>query len=612
MPKVPQLEQQVSPQAVPGVRLGPAGSPESYGAGVGNTLSRVGAAIYEQEVYQSDRTAVFEADRQAADLQTALEGKLATMQGKNALAAHDAIQKEWTEGVTKIGGTLSNDRQKGNFEVLRSRRMQQLNETTQRHTAQEYGKYQDEETVNTIHSAEDRIRSDPGNQDKWAMEASRALSALKIQAQRKGRVGTVTEDLLRNPEFRTSYELKGEPVPKVGDEFASETYAKQQLDVRSGLHASVLQGYIAQGDDILAADYFKAHEKDLNAETRNKFERVVKEGSTIGESRRIVKNIIETDGIFSVAAQKEARQKINLLDDPKLADMAMQRLEHEIAVQDQMHAKAYNETVEQATVSIQKMGPQYPDKTVEEIVGVLAWTDLKPVDQKNLSDHLAWTRTVGPRSQDALAWFDFRALSDAKLATMQKNDLLPYLNKFDKAHYDRAIEDWNGARERASGTKAPKYETLFNNHEMFKNAVERSGFFPLDKPKQKWSDEEKLIWGTMEDKAMSLIGTYPAGTSPDVIQKALKALVQKEIGRKYTVDPGFFRSNKDVPAAGIEPYVGTARSIRVPLAEIPKDRQDLLRGALRKLDIPITTQNIEELEAKTRLKARRITPKSKP
>ena len=77
------------------------------------TLSRVGAAIYEQEVYQSDRTAVFEADRQAADLQTALEGKLATMQGKNALAAHDAIQKEWTEGVTKIGGTLSNDRQKG-------------------------------------------------------------------------------------------------------------------------------------------------------------------------------------------------------------------------------------------------------------------------------------------------------------------------------------------------------------------------------------------------------------------------------------------------------------------------------------------------------------------
>ena len=97
------------------------------------------------------------------------------------------------------------------------------------------------------------------------------------------------------------------------------------------------------------------------------------------------------------------------------------------------------------------------------------------------------------------------------------------------------------------------------------------------------------------------LSKLPKDAQPEQIDKVLSGISDNLLKQKYTVDPGAFRFNKDVPAIGL-PDVKEPRSIRIPMKDIPPDRQNALRGALKQAGVPVTEQAIEELEAKSRLK----------
>ena len=91
----------------------------------------------------------------------------------------------------------------------------------------------------------------------------------------------------------------------------------------------------------------------------------------------------------------------------------------------------------------------------------------------------------------------------------------------------------------------------------------------------------------IENEAGRILDKLPAGTSSEVIQKSLQEVVDRNIKNTYRVNPGLFQFEKDVPAAIIGDYKD-ARSIRIPLSDIPVERQNTLKGALKSSGMPVT------------------------
>ena len=147
-------------------------------------------------------------------------------------------------------------------------------------------------------------------------------------------------------------------------------------------------------------------------------------------------------------------------------------------------------------------------------------------------------------------------------------------------------------------TPDEKFVSALTTRERIRNSFNLSG---VAKDPKKLTSEEAVWFDRFETAADKALSTLPKDSSPEQIDKILSGLSDSLLKQKYTVDPGAFRFNKDVPAIGV-PDVKDPRSIRIPMKEIPPDRQNALRGALKQAGVPVTEQAIEELEAKSRLK----------
>jgi hypothetical protein len=95
------------------------------------------------------------------------------------------------------------------------------------------------------------------------------------------------------------------------------------------------------------------------------------------------------------------------------------------------------------------------------------------------------------------------------------------------------------------------------------------------------------------DKALS---TLPKNAPQEQIDKMLGDLSDKLLKQKYTVDPGFFSRNKEVPAIGIGDVKG-ARSIRIPLEQIPPTDQATISNLYKTAKVKPSTAGIERIYA---------------
>lgn len=600
MPRAPQRTQQIQDAALPGVRLQAAPSPESLGAGFGQLASQVGMALYEQEIVAADRTATFEADRYAAELQTSLERKLRQARGKNVLGLEETIQKEWNDGLATIEGGLSNDRQKAGFARIRATRSDQFNRATQHHISTEYEAFQDHETEAGVKSVIDRVRSNPGQPEVIVGEMQRANSLIAAAAQRKGLIGTVTEAQVKNEEFRESYESRGEAVPSVGDQFLSDRYTEQRAVVGSSIHSAVVNGFLAKNDDLSAKKYFEAHEHDFVASDRQALEKVVMEGSTIGRARRIVNGWV-SKGYNEAKMLEDARKEGE--KDPKLGELlrsySVQYVTDTQAAEKRVDERNFDTVSKFLKERIAKEPGVFHDPRTE--LGLDKYLALSPATQDYLDRTAREAMSHEKPVTDINTWVKINAMKDEELEKMTVDEMTTTMKSLDEGDRDKLLTRWHGVRNQKEGKTDIKYEKMYSNKELFDQAVKRSGYFPIDEPMTKWSEEQKRLVLKMDKEATLAVGKLKEGATAEDIMKVQDQVIDENIRAKYRVKPSLFKFEKDVPAGSIEEYKD-ARSIRIPLADIPQARQDELKGALRSQGLPLTKDNIEALEAKSRMR----------
>lgn len=595
MPRAPQREQQVQAQALPGVRLQAAPSAESFGANTGQLASRIGMALYEQEILDADRTATFEADRQAADLQTRLEQKLQQTRGKNVLGMDVALRKEWDDGLAKIDGGLSNDRQKAGFSRIRATRSDQLNRTTQHHIATQYEAFQDQETEAGVNSVIDRVRANPGQPEVIAGEMQRANSLLAAAAQRKGLMGSVTEAQVQSKEFRKSYEDRGETVPSVGDQFLSDRYMEQRAAVGSKIHSAVVNGFLAKNDDLSAKKYFEMHAHDFVASDRQALEKVVLEGSTIGHARRIVNGWVD-NGYNEAKMLEDARKQGE--KDPKLGELlrnySIQYVADKQAAEKRVDERNFETTSKFIKERIAKEPGVFHDPRTE--LGLDKYLALSPATQDYLDRTAREAMSHEKPVTDLNVWVKINAMKDEDLEKMTVDQMTTALKFLDEGDRDKLLTRWNGVRNQKAGQKDVKYEELFSNKQLLDNAMEQTGYFDLTKPRSKWPVEHQQLENRVQKLVDQALSHIPKDAPREKKEKAIQDIVDAQVKAKVKVDKGVFSFEKERAVGEFEDFKDAA-SIRVPLKEIPVNDQDTIKGLLRQAEKKLDPGKIERIYA---------------
>lgn len=577
MPTVPQAQRQVVDAAAPTVRVSAAPTDDTYGGQIGDTVARASVRMYDLQTRSSDHAAVVEAETRANEHQLRIQQEVRQLRGKEASNAPQYAQEEWGKVHEDIVDSLANDRQRAMYHSIGLQKGEIINRGALAHFNEEDDRYQEETFKANLSSSVNVARANADSPMAVAFEKDVQQMRIDEHAAKNGYAGTP-----RHQEAVTA--------------------------VLSTTNKAVIHGLLDTGQDLKAKGYYdklmkQEHAKPLDlqftASDRDVVDKAIFEGSTRGASRRTAQELIGKHGIETVEQRKALLGAVDGIKDDKVADLVKQRVEHEFSSFDQLKKDQAEQNFLGASKTIEESWKQNPRAHVRDMVPVSTWNSLTPGEQHTLDTKLE--RLKAPEiSHDAKAWFSFKTMKDEDLARMKPNALMAnYLNKFDGPHYDRALNEYNAAINAVGkGSKDEKFVSALTTRERIKNKFNLSG---VVKDPKKLSTEEAMWFDRFEGEADKALSSLPKDAKPEEIDKVLSGISDNLLKQRYTVDPGMFRFNRTVPAIGLED-VKDPRSIRIPLKEIPVDRQDALKGALRSKGLPLTTQNIEELEAKSRMR----------
>ncbi len=579
MPTAPMAQRQVMDQGAPGVRVGAAPTARTYGDGIGDTVASASVRMYDLQTRSSDHAAVIEAETRANAEQLRIQQEVLEMKGKHASNAPQYAQEQWGKVHEGILGSLANDRQKAMYHSIGLAKGEVINRGALNHFNMEDERYQDETYKANLSSSVNVARANAESPVAVALEKDLQQMRVDERAAKYGYAGTPQHDT----------ELTG---------------------IHSTTNKAVIHGLLDKGQDLRAKAFYERIMKDekanptklqFTAQDRDVVDKAIFEGSTRGASRRTAQDLIGKYGIETAEQRKQIKDAVNEIKDDKVADLTMQRIEHEFQAHDQLQNQVKDERFKGAVAGIDqqvKAGNKLPAR---DLVRPSDYAEMSIQERENLDKYVDHLRNPGNIVTDLKTWADVNSMKDADLAKLGPREMMAISMKLDDGNRDSLMARWNGVINAKNGQKDAKFERLQSNAQILQNALDLSGYFEPGVPINKMTEEKQRVRNLIENDAAKALDSIPAGASSEVIQETMQGVVDKNIKNKYRVDPGLFRFNKDVPAAIIGDYKD-ARSIRIPMADIPTDRQNELKGALKSAGMPTTQQNIEELEAKSRMK----------
>lgn len=308
---------QVSLTPLPGARLSAAETPLSAGAGLaqaraqkfgalaqlGGVAASVGAQVYDHVVSQerdrADQVALLDAQNQIDDwenkrLYDPNDGALA-QKGKDALGLPEEVNGEYRDLTGKIAAGLSTDRQRQAFARVQAERGQTLDLTLRRHVFGEMQSYETNELRSTVENATNNAIANALDPGRISTELARAEQAITTSAPRLG---------------------------------AGPEQVQAQLDAtRSQVHVGVIDRLLALEQTGRAQAYFDETKDQISGDKVAAVEQALEVGTLRKQAQTESDKIVAAGGTLT-----EQRDKARGIDDPKLRDEVMQRIEHEAAV----------------------------------------------------------------------------------------------------------------------------------------------------------------------------------------------------------------------------------------------------------------------------------------
>ena len=560
---------------MPGVRVSAAPSSETYGAQVGETLAKAGATLYQHELWNADSAAVLDAEAKASEAQLNIMQGLTTIRGKDAANAPMYASTEFEKANVEIQKGLTNDRQRGMYEQVVRHKRDALNTSALRHFNTENEQFLESTYKTNIEQSVNVARANVESPVSIAYEKDLQAQKVRERAARLGYGGTDQEALA-------------------------------VTEVHSRTNTEVIKGLLDKEQDQRAKSYYEAMLKQetttpeksgtmqFTAQDRDAVGKMLDEGSTRGESRRLSQALIQKYGIDTPEQHRALLAATDAITNDKVADATRQRLEHLIAVESQRKAETYTATYANAAKIIDETALKVPERTAREIVPVSLWQGLHPEQQHALE--LQVDRMRKPeKTHDPNVWAHFSGIPEDRLAGMRLEQVTAALGGVDNTHYDHGLTLWRAARNKQDGKADDKGLSVLTNHQRAEQKFTQSGIVAdPNKPRAKWSDSEILYHSLFMDQADIALSGLPKDAKPEQIQKTLDDLSDRLLKQKFKVDPGFFSRIKEVPAIGLNREQGR---VYVPLKEIPQDQQDRLRGMILQSGKKVTTDKLERAYA---------------
>ena len=433
---VPTVQREVETQPLPGARLTAAQTETSLGVGVeeakirkaaamgqfSETIGHLGGAVFNiamQERQRADEIALLDADNQLSTTATTLlydpETGALNQRGKNAMGMPERAVAAFEDAADKIEDGLSNERQKRAFRQARVKQLANFDLTVRRHTAGEIQRYEGQELQAFIENKKATAIANGNDPRRVGDELAAAGRAIRVHGPRLG--------------------LGPEQVEQQLDALANE------------VHAGVIDGLLT-GDQTRAAEvYFEEVKDQLSGPTITRIEKALAEGTLRRNAQ------VETDRIVGQGGTlTEQRNRAKAIDEPRLRDAVLERIEHEAAVQEREQREQHELMVTNGKNLIDQTGDwhtippgDWSRFSIGEAAALKAYAEHRVAQRDIKTDPHAYQQLV------VLSGAPERALRDQFL----KTNLLEYVDKLSPADL-KHFQDAQANLRRGEVEKAEK------------------------------------------------------------------------------------------------------------------------------------------------------------
>lgn len=582
MPQVPRVTAnrvQVAP--LPSVRQTAVETPQSLGAGVADTVERIGleqfGRLHEEARRRADETALLGADRQLADFELArlhdpTKGAFATVKGKDAAGLLDTVPQEYDDLASKIETGL-NASQRDAFARLKHQRRAGLMQSVTSYADREVQQYHDTEAKAALATSVQTAVANFDNPERLAQEIQRQGLIADGMASQNG----------LGPEARAA--LKAESVSRT--------------------HLGVLDRMLAQGNDITAATYYAANKDQIAGDDRAKVERVLETASTEGAALRASNDLWtaggpKSDGDPVQLDQLEDAARARFADDPKTLKATLLYLrERASAFNAAQHERrdANESAVWQAVAN---------GGTLATVTRMREFNDLPGGKQLDVKEHIraqaehaesflrqrrrearADAREAkADAADDPKAWAAYWDHNDAAtLSKMSRDQIFNLLPKFG-GNVDFVNRLLKNKQDYAENAEKVRSATL--DDATFNSIAEAAGLDPFAAGKDK-TEEDKARLGRLKSAWLDEIGRRQTGGGKVLDLEQKKAIGQELIDRSVMVESrgggllgGLFGSSSPRVAAVVNK--GEAPKAYVPLGKIPTVNVDEAVNVIRAND----------------------------
>jgi hypothetical protein len=553
MPTVPRYsEQKVQQAGFPGVRLDTQAPIAAFGGGQTNAavhesigrFTDTTSKILIEEKKNADSLAVQDAYLKTVQLKNKLfwdpkEGAM-NRRGKDALGANEEYISRFNQDSDEIYQSLSNDDQRKAYELRRAELRNDLDGNLQRHTFTEIQKFDEESTKSGLDVLRDEAIFNYGNPTKVQRTIEAQKGIVLDHAKRYGRSPEWVEENLKEAESKT--------------------------------HMGVLQRMIDNGEDLRAKAYYGQIKGGLKGADASKAERVLEEGSLLGESQRWTDKIMKT-----AASEQEARNMIkdSLSHDPKLRKSVDEMVRSEFSIQNRLADQ------ENASNFIEAANLLEKNKTMSAVPPSLRAT-LKPGQRTAL--HLLEQQMNGVTAvnHDEATFLKYYGMDEGALADVSEVDLITKVRPYvESSKYNKVTTRWQLAKKgRRGDSKAlAEAKSMYTDEELVFDVLKNSDIetfktVPTFKDAAKNKKAEASYQSFRRQVDNEWISFHKDhGRQPNGQEK--RDIANRLLIKRVFVDENFIQKDPQLPVNALTPEQRS--KAYVPITEIPEsDRKQFI------------------------------------
>jgi hypothetical protein len=513
----------------------------------GDQVTGLGVALFaelqERERAAADQTALLKASNRLSDWRNQYlydqERGAFRRKGEAAMPLPEETRAEFDRVAGEIEAGLGSDAQRAAFAKLRSQEWQGIDLQVRRHVFGEMQEFRAGElkafVANTTNAAI-QASADPR---LVQVELSKAVGAIRANA----------------------------PALGVGPEAVEQQVAA----VQSQVHVGVISNLLAEDKDQAATAYFEATREQIAGDKLDAVTKALEEGSLRGQAQRKADEIVRAGGTLT-----EQRERARAIEDPKLRDQVMQRIEHEAVVADR--AKREREEAEMKT------GYDILDRTpdVTKIPPAL-WTSY---DGGTRSAMLSYARARAkgePVNTDLPTFYTLMNQAGDAPEAFAKENLLRYRHKLSEQDFQQLAGlqlSIKSADRKATEKDLAPFQTRM---QLLDATLSLHGIDPNAKPD---TAEGKAIaqLRRMLDRRVELLQAGGVKATNQDIQSEIDAILSASVtvpGSWWNIFPGG-RSFTDT----------TKRLVDVTIDDISATDRKLVEEALRRQGLPVTDATI--------------------